>query len=86
VGSRPFTNLIERARRLLPVDPSSACQRLFNAAVRDVRDKILIVGVGIAREAAKMVDQSDGWRAALATTEWSAASRCTLVTGGEPVE
>jgi hypothetical protein len=46
-------NLIERVRRLLPVDPSSACQRLFNAAIRDLRDKILIVGVGIAGEAAK---------------------------------
>lgn len=46
-------NLIERVRRILPVDPSSACQRLFNAAVRDLRDKILIVGVSIASEAAK---------------------------------
>ncbi|MFF7459609.1 hypothetical protein [Kitasatospora sp. NPDC008115] len=46
-------NLIERVRRILPVDPSSACQRLFNAAVRDLKDKILIVGVGIAGEAAK---------------------------------
>lgn len=45
--------LIERVRRILPVDPSSACQRLFNAAVRDLRDKILIVGVGIAGEAAR---------------------------------
>ncbi|WP_328743662.1 hypothetical protein OG436_39745 (plasmid) [Streptomyces caniferus] len=40
-------------RRILPVDPNSACQRLFNAAVRDLRDKILIVGVGIAGEAAR---------------------------------
>lgn len=46
-------NLIERVRRILPVDPSSACQRLFNAAVRDLKDKILIVGVGIAGEAAR---------------------------------
>lgn len=44
-------NLIERVRRILPVDPSSACQRLFNAAVRDLRDKILIVGVSIASKA-----------------------------------
>lgn len=78
-------NLIERVRRILPVDPSSACQRLFNAAVRDLRGKILIVGAGIAGEAVKTADQSDGWRVALATTERSAASRCTLVTGGEPV-
>jgi hypothetical protein len=46
-------NLIDRVRRILPVDPSSACQRLLNAAIRDLRDKILIVGVGIASEAAK---------------------------------
>ncbi|MFF4918927.1 hypothetical protein [Streptomyces tendae] len=46
-------NLIERVRRILPVDPSSACQRLFNAAVRDLKDKVLIVGVGIAGEAAR---------------------------------
>lgn len=71
----PAKNLIERVRRILPVDPSRACQRLFNAAVRDLRGKILIVGVGIAGEAAKAADQSDGWRVALATTEWSAASR-----------
>ncbi|MEE1826311.1 hypothetical protein PUR61_29600 [Streptomyces sp. BE20] len=45
-------NLIERVRRILPVDPSSACQLLFNAAVRDLKDKILMVGVGIAGEAA----------------------------------
>lgn len=49
-------NLIERVRRILPVDPSSACQRLFNAAVRDLRDKILIVGVSIAGEAARATD------------------------------
>lgn len=46
-------NLIDRVRRILPADPSSACQRLFNAAIRDLRDKIIIVGFGIAAEAAK---------------------------------
>ncbi len=44
--------LIERVRRLLPVDPSSACQRLLNAAVADLRDKVKIAGLDIAKEAA----------------------------------
>jgi len=42
--------LIER--RLLPVDPSSACQRLLNAAVQDLKEKVIIAGVDIASEAA----------------------------------
>ncbi len=46
-------DLIERVRRLITVDPSSACQRLFNATVHDLREKIIIAGVDIAREAAK---------------------------------
>ncbi|WP_163513714.1 hypothetical protein [Fodinicola acaciae] len=45
--------LIERVRRLLPVDPSSACQRLFNAAVQDLREKVQMAGLDIAQEAAK---------------------------------
>jgi len=45
--------LIKRVERLLPVDPSSACQRLFNAAIFDLREKIVTVGVDIAREVAK---------------------------------
>ncbi len=44
--------LIERVRRLLPVDPSSACQRLLNAAIADLREKIKIAGIDIAKEAA----------------------------------
>lgn len=44
--------LIQRVRRLLPVDPSSACQRIFNAAVHDLREKIVIAGLDIARDAA----------------------------------
>lgn len=44
--------LIQRVRRILPVDPSSACQRIFNAAIHDLRDKILIAGLDIARDAA----------------------------------
>ncbi len=46
-------DLIDRVRRLINVDPSSACQRLFNATVHDLREKIIIAGVDIAREAAK---------------------------------
>lgn len=46
-------DLINRVRRLLLVDPSSACQRLFNASIHDLREKIVIAGVDIASEAAK---------------------------------
>lgn len=46
-------DLINRVRRLLPVDPSSACQRLFNATVHDLREKVVIAGIDIASEAAK---------------------------------
>lgn len=46
-------SLIKRVRRLLPVDPSSACQRLFNASIHDLREKIAVAGIDIAREAAK---------------------------------
>lgn len=46
-------NLITRVRRLLEVDPSSACQRLLNAAIHDLRDKVAIAGTDIATEAAK---------------------------------
>lgn len=46
-------SLIDRVRRLLEVDPSSACQRLLNAAIHDLREKVTIAGVDIAAEAAK---------------------------------
>jgi hypothetical protein len=46
-------NLIERVRRLAEVDPSSACQRIFNAAIHDLREKIKIAGSDIAKEAAE---------------------------------
>lgn len=46
-------NLIERVRLLLPVDPSSACQRLFNAAIHDLREKVVVAGLDIAQDAAK---------------------------------
>jgi hypothetical protein len=45
-------SLIDRVRRLLDVDPSSACQRLLNAAIHDLREKVVIAGVDIATEAA----------------------------------
>ena len=47
-------DLIGRVKRLIPVDPSSACQRLFNAAMHDMREKVVVAGVDIAREAAKL--------------------------------
>lgn len=45
-------NLIQRVERLLPVDPSSACQRLFNAAIHDLKEKIIVIGVDVAKEVA----------------------------------
>ena len=45
--------LIQRVARLLPVDPSSACQRILNASIHDLRDKIRTVGLDIAKEAAQ---------------------------------
>jgi hypothetical protein len=46
-------DLIQRVQRLLPVDPSSACQRIFNAAIHDLREKVVIAGIDIAKEVAK---------------------------------
>lgn len=43
-------NLVQRVMKLLPVDPSSACQRLFNAAIHDIKKKILVAGIDIAKE------------------------------------
>ena len=45
--------LIKRVQRLLPVDASSACQRLLNAAIFDLREKVVTIGIDIAREVAK---------------------------------
>ncbi len=45
-------NLIARVHRLLNVDPSSACQRLLNAAIHDLHEKIAIAGIDIAKDAA----------------------------------
>lgn len=46
--------LIKRVERLLTVDPSSACQRLLNAAVYDLREKIVTIGIDIAKEVARI--------------------------------
>jgi hypothetical protein len=43
--------LIERVRNLLASDPSSACQKILNAAVQDLREKIVLAGIDIAKEA-----------------------------------
>ncbi len=36
----------------MPVDASSACQRLFNAAIHDLKEKIIVIGADLAREVA----------------------------------
>jgi len=46
-------DLIHRVRRLLPIDPSSACQRIFNASIHDLKEKIIVAGLDIAAEAAR---------------------------------
>lgn len=46
--------LVQRVISLLPVDPSSACQRLLNAAIKDLQSKIVIAGIDLASEAAKL--------------------------------
>lgn len=46
-------NLIQRVEKILPVDPSSACQRLFNAAIHDLKEKIIVHGVDLAKEVAQ---------------------------------
>jgi hypothetical protein len=47
-------SLIKRVKDLLAVDPSSACQRLLNAAIHDLREKIVIAGLDVAQEAASL--------------------------------
>ena len=49
-------NLIQRVERLLPVDASSACQRLFNAAIHDLKEKIIVIGVDLAKEVAQITN------------------------------
>jgi hypothetical protein len=45
--------LVARVRKLISVDPSSACQRLFNAAIHDLREKIRVLGLDLAADVAK---------------------------------
>ncbi len=45
--------LVQRVERLISTDPSSACQRLFNASIHDLREKIVVAGIDLASEAAK---------------------------------
>lgn len=47
-------DLIVRVNKLLPVDPSSACQKLLNAALWDLREKIIAAGLDLAQEAASL--------------------------------
>ena len=47
-------NLVQRTLRILPQDPSSACQRIFNASIFDLREKIVMAGIDIAQEAADL--------------------------------
>lgn len=47
-------DLIQRVNRLIPVDPSSACQRLFNASIHDLKEKLGVAGFDIVSEAAKL--------------------------------
>jgi hypothetical protein len=51
---------MDRVRQLLPVDPSSACQRVLNAAIHDLRNKIIVAGLDIAQEAASRFRLPDG--------------------------
>lgn len=41
-------NLIQRTIKILPIDPSSACQRIFNASIHDLREKVVVAGLDIA--------------------------------------
>jgi hypothetical protein len=48
--------LIQRTIKILPIDPSSACQRIFNASIHDLREKVIIAGLDIAAATAKAYD------------------------------
>ena len=45
--------LVQRVERLLTTDPSSACQRIFNASIHDLREKVVVAGLDLAAEAAR---------------------------------
>ncbi len=44
-------DLIQRVNKLIKIDPSSACQRLLNAAMHDLKEKIKLSGQDIIKEA-----------------------------------
>lgn len=46
-------HLVQRVEKLLSTDPSSACQRIFNASIHDLREKVVVAGIDLATEAAK---------------------------------
>ena len=46
------TPLIKRVKKLLPIDPSCACQRLLNAAGHDLRVKIRTLGLDLVKDVA----------------------------------
>lgn len=61
--------LVQRVVALLPVDLSSACQRLLNAAIKDLQQKIVIAGIDSAidlRSRCRCYTQR-GWVGGLAT-------------------
>lgn len=47
------TPLVRRVTCLLPIDPSSACQRLLNAAGHDLRSKVRYLGLDLAQDVAQ---------------------------------
>jgi hypothetical protein len=49
-------DLIDRTQKLLLVDPSSACQKIFNASISDLREKIIVAGIDIAKN---VIDNSN---------------------------
>jgi len=56
-GIRPHwqaKRLVERIKVILPADPSSACQRIFNASIHDLKEKLAFAGIDIVTEAARL--------------------------------
>jgi hypothetical protein len=49
-------NLIARVKRLLSTDASSACQRLFNATIQDLKEKLGLARIDVIGEAARLIN------------------------------
>jgi len=47
-------NIIKRSLLLLKVDPSSACQRIFNAAIFDLKEKLILLGIDLIKTAVRI--------------------------------